>query len=240
MRALSSIANTVAPSVDYPNGRIRNKNLAAIPPEQGTPIIEELYGDMVQFFQKMLQISGLIANGNPDNETNDYQTIQALIGTIIDKLVASYPDVEAGLSDEFYITPLKLNYLTTLNGGFGLIKDVSDINLNYCTANYLKFGKLVHMTIVISFSLSSLQAGQGFIAFKSDGTNQSALFALDSGYNSQIHHTGQIVSPSGAYEVALIELNTNPLFGFELRRYNNSTFGAGNWTGNFTIIYRLP
>lgn len=76
MRILADIINTEAPDTDYVNGRIRNRN--DISGDPGTPVIEELYGDIVQFFQKLLILAEITANDLPDNETNGHQTLEAL------------------------------------------------------------------------------------------------------------------------------------------------------------------
>lgn len=81
MRKLVDVPNTDTPTTDYPKGRIRNKNISNVPPIVGTPIIEELYGDIVQFFQRLLVLSGITENQLPDNVTNGYQTVEALLKT---------------------------------------------------------------------------------------------------------------------------------------------------------------
>jgi len=43
----------------------------------GTPLNEEWSGDYVQFFERMLALSGITANGLPDNATNDFQLYEA-------------------------------------------------------------------------------------------------------------------------------------------------------------------
>jgi hypothetical protein len=55
----------------YPNGQIKND-------PSGTPVNVLTNGDVQIFFDKLLRISGLTANGLPDNETNGYQLITAL------------------------------------------------------------------------------------------------------------------------------------------------------------------
>lgn len=55
----------------YPNGQIKND-------PSGTPVNVLTNGDVQIFFDKLLRISGITANGLPDNETNGYQLITAL------------------------------------------------------------------------------------------------------------------------------------------------------------------
>lgn len=72
-RRLRDKPNVVAPDVDYPNGRIRDK-AGATP---GTPVSELVYGDFHQFFEELMKASGVSFNGLPDNDTNGYQLMEA-------------------------------------------------------------------------------------------------------------------------------------------------------------------
>jgi len=74
MRKLISVPNTDAPDANYPKGRVRDKDGGT----PGTTYVEALHGDMIQFFQKLVVDSGVVENGNPDNETNGHQLIEAL------------------------------------------------------------------------------------------------------------------------------------------------------------------
>lgn len=78
MRALATKPNTVAPDSTYPYGRIRNKAGVV----GGTKVNEVSYGDMHQFFEKLMAIAGIVANGLPDNAYNGFQLIDALINRI--------------------------------------------------------------------------------------------------------------------------------------------------------------
>lgn len=77
MRALTAGTNIVAPSSDYPKGRVKDKDGGA-----GTIGNEVLLGDLIQFFQKLVVDAGITENGNPDNVTNGYQLIDALVSKI--------------------------------------------------------------------------------------------------------------------------------------------------------------
>lgn len=78
MRKLTDGTNIDAATGDYPNGRTRDK--VGVTP--GTILNEVLTGDIQQFFQKLLIDSGLTENDLPDNITNGYQLIEALIAKI--------------------------------------------------------------------------------------------------------------------------------------------------------------
>jgi len=95
MRVLSKIAYVDAPSSDYPAGRIRNADTQANPPVTGSPIVEEIYGDIIQFFQKLASLANITINDLPDNELNDYQLLQALF-TLINRSGLSYSFAPSG------------------------------------------------------------------------------------------------------------------------------------------------
>jgi len=59
----------------YPSGRIKNNTGAG----DGTPVNEEVYGDLHEMKDKLMRLYGISYNGLPDNETNGYQLIDALV-----------------------------------------------------------------------------------------------------------------------------------------------------------------
>lgn len=73
-RQLSSQTNVVAPGGSYPYGRIKNDTGTG----DGTPVSEALYGDMHQFFARLMALTGITPNNNPDNTTNGFQLVEAL------------------------------------------------------------------------------------------------------------------------------------------------------------------
>ena len=78
MRLLTAVPNTDPGSTDYPNGRVRDK--AGV--TDGTTGGEVLFGDITQFFQKLVIDAGITENTLPDNVTNGYQLVTALMGKI--------------------------------------------------------------------------------------------------------------------------------------------------------------
>jgi len=73
MRNKATLANIIIDS-DYLFGRIKDNSGT----NDGTPVNEFVYGDIHQFFAKLITLAGITPNNLPDNETNGYQTIQAL------------------------------------------------------------------------------------------------------------------------------------------------------------------
>ena len=68
-RLLASQTGVQAPDADYPKGRVVDNQ---------TLWQETVVGDFVQFFQKLISEAGITENGNPDNESNGYQLVEAL------------------------------------------------------------------------------------------------------------------------------------------------------------------
>jgi hypothetical protein len=75
MRILANKTRVLEPDSDFPFGKIKDRNAT----ERGTPVNEELYGDMHQFFAKLFAASGLTANDLPESEYSGFQLFQALL-----------------------------------------------------------------------------------------------------------------------------------------------------------------
>lgn len=78
MRALTAGTNIDEATTDYPNGRVRDKSGST----EGTLLNEVLVGDFIQFLQKLVIDSGIVVNNLPDNATNGYQLLTALVAKI--------------------------------------------------------------------------------------------------------------------------------------------------------------
>ena len=61
---------------NFPNGRIQDNTGAG----NGTPVNEIVYGDIHEFFAKLMRLSGITYNDLPDNESNGYQLLEAMKG----------------------------------------------------------------------------------------------------------------------------------------------------------------
>lgn len=72
-RVIANLPNTEAPGNTYPEGRIKDN-----PGDNtGTKMNEQSFGDMFQFFARMLSLAGITPNGLPDNTINGYQLLAA-------------------------------------------------------------------------------------------------------------------------------------------------------------------
>lgn len=135
-----TVPNVNTPNEDYPFGRIRNNEGG----NNGTPIIEELYGDIHEFITGILTKAGISPNGLPENVTNGYQTLDAL-GVLPRKLVAlkkspekTYFEVEAYLDrmkngDYILLRTLPETFnpnQITVSDGVGKIMGLDEIERN--------------------------------------------------------------------------------------------------------------
>lgn len=82
MRDLKNIPNISPVSSDYPHGAIKNTSGADV----GTPIIAEVYGDIVQNAWRAMDVAGVSANGIPDNMSNGFQLLRAYERLFSDKI----------------------------------------------------------------------------------------------------------------------------------------------------------
>lgn len=89
--------------VNFPDGRIRDNTGAG----DGTPVNEIVYGDIHEFFAKLMRLYSITFNGVPDNVANGYQLLDAV------RALASKNDFLLTIStDGVLIVPLKLNLVT--------------------------------------------------------------------------------------------------------------------------------
>ena len=74
-RSIQQKTNTVAPGGDYLKfGRIKDDSGS----NDGTPVDVEVYNDFHEFFDYLMDLANVTANGLPDNDTNGYQLMESL------------------------------------------------------------------------------------------------------------------------------------------------------------------
>src|SRR5690349_7916756 len=125
-RKLEDQVNVDAPSVAYPYGRIRDDDGTG----NGTPLTEAVHGDYHQFFARLLDISGVVANDLPDNNTNGFQyylALQAVIDAAVDAL-------ETALSGD--ISALQ-SYVDTADGVLAGLISALDVRIDAIEAELL-------------------------------------------------------------------------------------------------------
>jgi hypothetical protein len=117
-RQLSAVPNIDPANSEYPAGKIRDDD----PPTDGTPVTEILYGDIIQFFHKLMRLAGVTYNNLSDNETSGFQFITALAtyartlqatdalkGTVE---LATNAETQAGIDTQRAVTPAALESKT--------------------------------------------------------------------------------------------------------------------------------
>lgn len=125
---LENKANVEAPSVAYPYGSIKDNSGL----NDGTPVNRAVYSDFHQFFARMLDQGGIVANGLVDNATNGYQYFLSLIANIRATFatetdrgtaeIATQAETNTGTDDQRFITPLKLVGRTSTESRSGVIE----------------------------------------------------------------------------------------------------------------------
>lgn len=114
-RDIQDLNNVDAPDSDYPYGRV--KDISSAGAGDGTPVNEMLLGDVIQFFNKLMDEGGITANGLPDNNYTGFQFYEALQGVsnwIRYKGVTVYADGNdlplTNISSTYYSLNLTTNY----------------------------------------------------------------------------------------------------------------------------------
>lgn len=77
MRTVKHLPNSVAKETDlikFPDSTVVNENDLS----DGTPVVREIYGDVLTNIYKILRLTKIVANGDEDNETDGYQLVDAL------------------------------------------------------------------------------------------------------------------------------------------------------------------
>lgn len=97
--------------VKYPNGRLKNNTGSG----NGTPINEEVYGDIHETLAKLMRLYGISYNNLPDNETNGYQIVEALISLATkNDFIHSISSTSGVLSVPLKLSKLKNNEMFIL------------------------------------------------------------------------------------------------------------------------------
>lgn len=126
-RQLTAVPDIDSPDASYPAGKIRNDNP---PTTDGTPVVEELYGDIIQFFHKLMRLAGITYNDTAENETAGFQFIEALAfymrslaATETQKGTserATNAEVQAGSDTSRFVTPAGLESKTATEARKGI------------------------------------------------------------------------------------------------------------------------
>lgn len=180
MRKLIAAQNINDPDADYPKGSMRNKT-SLIP---GTIFSDEFMGDLVQTFQKLIELNGLAENNLADNETNKHQ----LLSSIFEQ---GLPVWKPTTSNVLFDNVKFVQY------GSGLYFHKTTTNTddapNADTANWLKVLECSSVSSSVKFSNNY---HSGYLNFDFSGGGSAV--------NSQVNQVGNVVR--GIMEVTLIEV----------------------------------
>jgi hypothetical protein len=179
-RNLTSVPDIKAPDAEYPSGRIQNEETTPTP-ITGTPIIEELYGDLVQFFHKLMRLAGLSYNALADSETNGFQFITALaayIRTVTASTtqrgsveLSTDAETQAGIDTQRAVTPASLESktATTTRKGIARLATVAEV----------QSGLTYNDTIVTPHALEQKKASELANGIVKKATLQNAIDGVD-------------------------------------------------------------
>jgi hypothetical protein len=256
-RNLSSQSNVDTPSSDYPSGRIRNKNNSANPPIVGTPIIEEIYGDIIEFFQKLLRLGSITPNGNPDSETNGHQLLIGLSSyvdakdTAIANAAASDATTKANTAESNAISAAASDATTKANTAESNANNYTDGIASGLTANINDIGNRYYNFSLVGIA-NQVLLNSSTISYTKFG--KTVVMTIQVNFNCQSAFSGNVVrlTESGTdyaylrpyYEVAigggmyhnsnrtscfgmLLDSSLSTKFGIDIRNYDGSDFTIG-------------
>ena len=230
---------------NYPNGRIKNNTGAG----NGTPVNEFVYGDLQEAKDKLMRLYGINYNGLPDNETNGYQLVDAMIA------LASKNDFLLNLSDVSGVisVPLKLGKLkdnesfvtkasfdkgaqTTVKGSDNVTKAVSFIG-DFKTNEYVRMintaSSVVLVRLVDGFNIDTVVSE--LLYLKKATQAQENAGTLDSVATSPLTNKTVFTSrvKEDAYLASETENGTYPKEHFEIVENigASSTKNIGGFSG---------
>lgn len=185
-----------APNIDnssplvYPNGRIQDNTGSG----NGTPVNNYVYSDLHEMKDKLFRLYGIDYNGLPDNETNGFQTIEAL------RALASKNDFILDLTDNAGIlsVPIKLGFMLQKEAVLCLsgvnfvsqtqIRGLDNVTFNLTILGSFKSGEYVRLiktvsgiTLIREVDAVNLDLAVGeFLYLKKASQTQENLGLLDS------------------------------------------------------------
>ena len=147
-------SNIIAPDTVYLNGDIKDD-------PNGTAVNRQVYGDIHQFFAKLLRDAGITPNTLRDNETNGYQLMGALLQRTAPRFIWETTSDFDG--DVQTITRAQINTAATA-AGLGLTAFDKGIPIDGATPDELR-----DFTINVMFQING--TGNWFTAIVGEGTN---------------------------------------------------------------------
>jgi len=112
MRILLNQGNVDPVEADFPFGKIRNSNGLT----EGTFLSEQVLGDMITGVTKMANVSGVIPDGDRDNESNGYQLLEAQVA-FMDRIANQGFTIDIAPTNTNILVPLGNKELTVIRSG---------------------------------------------------------------------------------------------------------------------------
>ncbi len=161
----------IGSDVNYLNGNLVDDQ---------TLIGEGINQDIVQFFQKLMAINGMTANGNSDNETHDYQFVLAALKSFGER---NYVENLTATAYDWYT--IAKNDGTKASAKFVLWQETTGRNqaVNFYATHEL--GKSNNITIQ-SYSTFILENSFQYLRIKANGETDGALLQVYLRKDSQI------------------------------------------------------
>lgn len=236
MRNKATITNIDNSNPAYLNGRIVDDNGSG----NGTPVNEFLYGDKHQFFEKLMALAGISPNGQPENEINGYQLIDAL-HAFANKNNLSHNVLKSGsnLTLSLKLDPLKINEIiigiaqfnyTNENKIIGSDASATLYNLNvkgsFLNGDYLLIRKTSTGFEVESLATYSVLKNENFPEIKKEENDSLTNTIFEDAtttaftYITYVRKSGNSVTVEG-----VISTGANSIFGNEgVLKIKNTTY----------------
>ena len=170
----------------YPNGRIKNSTGSG----DGTPVNEQVYGDIHELMAKVMRLYNIPYNNQPDNENNGYQLVEAF------RALASKNDFVLALTSVGGVlqVPLKIAQLTE-NESFILKAAVDRGSETEITGNLVAGDSVKTVSIVGDFKTNEyvrmINTGASVILIRLIDSINLQTAAVDLGFLSKATQTEQ-------------------------------------------------
>jgi len=225
---LTDVSNTGPVDTDFPVGKIIDNDGS----NNGTPVIEDVYGDIIQTWAKLMRKNGIAYNGIHDSEYNDFQLIDALraevrtvkastteAGTLE---TATLAEMNAGAATDKIVTPSRFgawSHYAIVLGDLQRIGSAENLTTPSGQINFKIIGKSLHYNMrLIGTLVSGSTAGVDFSGI-------AAKLGITLPANIQVP-TG-VMQESIGPEKHLIEFRWDSVIGLQFELGGSGSLDAG-------------
>jgi hypothetical protein len=177
MRTIADLAAGIPKEVNgnFPDGTIVNET----PSQEGTPVVREIYGDILTNVYKIVREAGLVPNGIEDSEATEYQFFEAL-----KKFTNSLNDIERQLISTGSVFSVDLDISALPNKYFFIAR----AQAVYVTGNTYTF-KGNEASPVYSFSSTGFDVGDEVLVIIDSATVRAYKLSGSSGASANEVYT---------------------------------------------------